>query len=67
ANMNESSFIEVDGIRFETLVPKRVLTLPKKNLIQKLSDLEKHLSNRWYLLSNNYAKPSTSHYWRSSS
>ncbi|MDJ1172550.1 hypothetical protein [Roseofilum capinflatum] len=41
--MNENNFIEVDGIRFETLVPKRVLTLPKKNLIQKLSDLGKHL------------------------
>jgi len=41
--MNENNFIEVDGIRFETVVPKRVLTLPKKNLIQKLSDLGKHL------------------------
>jgi|GEM_PF-6724062 len=36
--MNESSFIEVDGIRFETLVPKRVLTVLKKDLIEKLSD-----------------------------
>ncbi|MBP0022422.1 MAG: hypothetical protein J7540_00245 [Roseofilum sp. SID2] len=42
--MNENNFIEVNDIRFETLVPKRVLTLPKKNLIQKLSNLGKHLS-----------------------
>ena len=42
--MNESNFIEVDGIRFETLVLKRVLTLPKKDLIKKLSYIGKHLS-----------------------
>ena len=41
--MNEKNFIEVNDIRFETLVPKRVLTLSKRNLIQKLSDLGKHL------------------------
>ena len=42
--MNDSNFIEVDGIRFETIVPKQVLTLPKKDLIKKLSDIGKHLS-----------------------
>ncbi|NES02698.1 MAG: hypothetical protein F6K22_07470 [Okeania sp. SIO2F4] len=41
--MNGSNFIEVNGIRFETLVPKRVLTLPKKDILQKLSDIGKHL------------------------
>jgi len=42
--MNEGNFIEVGDIRFETLVPKRVLTLPKKDLIKKLSDIGKSLS-----------------------
>ncbi|MDY7002663.1 MAG: hypothetical protein SWX82_01460 [Cyanobacteriota bacterium] len=41
--MNETNLIEVNGIRFETIVPKRVLTLPKKDLVQKLSDIGKHL------------------------
>jgi len=36
--MNENNFIEVDGIRFETLVLKGVLTVLKKDLIDKLSD-----------------------------
>lgn len=42
--MNETNFSEVNGVRFETIVPKRVLTLPKKDLIQKLSELGKYLS-----------------------
>ncbi len=41
--MNDSNFIEVNGARFETIVPKQVLTLPKKDLIQKLSYIGKHL------------------------
>ncbi|MDY7002664.1 MAG: hypothetical protein SWX82_01465 [Cyanobacteriota bacterium] len=41
--MNETNLIEVNGIRFETIVPKRVLTMPKKDLIKKLSDIGKHL------------------------
>ncbi|GGA25960.1 hypothetical protein [Okeania sp. KiyG1] len=41
--MNESNFIEVNGVRFETIVPKRVLTLPKKDILQKLSYIGKHL------------------------
>ncbi|GGA25925.1 hypothetical protein [Okeania sp. KiyG1] len=41
--MTESKFNEVDNIRFETLVQEQVLVLPKKNLIQKLSDIGKHL------------------------
>ncbi|MDY7002660.1 MAG: hypothetical protein SWX82_01445 [Cyanobacteriota bacterium] len=44
--MNESNLIEVNGVRFETIVPKRILTLPKKDLIKKLSDIRKHLSTR---------------------
>ncbi|NET25761.1 hypothetical protein [Okeania sp. SIO1I7] len=42
--MNESNFIEVDRILFKTLLPEQVLMLPKKDLIQKLSDIGKHLS-----------------------
>ncbi|GGA25938.1 hypothetical protein [Okeania sp. KiyG1] len=42
--MNEKNFIEVNGIRFETIVPKRVLTLPKKDILQKLSYIGKYLS-----------------------
>ncbi|GGA25966.1 hypothetical protein [Okeania sp. KiyG1] len=42
--MNENNFIEVNGVRFEIIVPKRVLTLPKKDILQKLSDIGKHLS-----------------------
>ncbi|NEP83507.1 MAG: hypothetical protein F6K39_38490 [Okeania sp. SIO3B3] len=42
--MTQSKFTEVDNIPFETLVPEQVLVLPKKNLIQKLSDIGKHLS-----------------------
>ncbi|MDY6806150.1 MAG: hypothetical protein SXA11_20425 [Cyanobacteriota bacterium] len=38
----ESNFTEVDGIRFETLVPKRVLVLPKRSLIEKLSYIRRH-------------------------
>ncbi|MHC0063647.1 hypothetical protein ACWATR_12065 [Nostoc sp. UIC 10890] len=41
---NEINAVEVNGIRFETLVPERMLCLPKKNLIQKL------LSNLEFLL-----------------
>ncbi|MEH2156354.1 hypothetical protein [Nostoc sp.] len=33
---NEINAIEVDGVRFETLVPERMLCLPKKNLLQKI-------------------------------
>lgn len=39
----ESNFTEVDGIRFETLVPKRVLVLPKRDLIEKMSYIKRHL------------------------
>ncbi|NEP79662.1 MAG: hypothetical protein F6K39_16725 [Okeania sp. SIO3B3] len=41
--MNENNFIEVNGVHFETIVPKRVLTLPKKDILQKLSYIGKHL------------------------
>ncbi|WP_141699874.1 hypothetical protein [Nostoc sp. KVJ20] len=41
---NQINVVEVDGIQFETLVPERMLCLPKKNLIQKL------LSNLEFLL-----------------
>ncbi|MGD1806629.1 hypothetical protein ACP6PL_14475 [Dapis sp. BLCC M126] len=41
--MNDSNFIEVNGIHFETIVPKRVLNLPKKDVIQKLSYIGKHI------------------------
>ncbi|MDZ8137155.1 MAG: hypothetical protein RM049_17920 [Nostoc sp. DedQUE04] len=33
---NEINAVEVDGVRFETLVPERILCLPKQNLVQKL-------------------------------
>ncbi|WP_322732451.1 hypothetical protein [Nostoc sp. ChiQUE01b] len=41
---NEINAVEVDGVRFETLVPERMLCLPKKNLVQRL------LSNLEFLL-----------------
>lgn len=52
--MNENNFLEVNGVRFETIVPKRVLTLPKKDLIQKFSVLGKHLSTSPLHLSPGY-------------
>ncbi|MBW4648360.1 MAG: hypothetical protein KME06_06625 [Kastovskya adunca ATA6-11-RM4] len=33
---SDSNAVEVDGIRFETVVPERVLSIPKKNVVQKL-------------------------------
>lgn len=33
---SESNTIEVNGVRFEILLPERMLSLPKKNLVQKL-------------------------------
>jgi len=36
--------VEVDGVRFETLVPERVLRIPRKKLTHKLLDLMKSLS-----------------------
>ncbi|MDZ8262815.1 hypothetical protein [Nostoc sp. ChiQUE01b] len=41
---NEINAVEVDGVRFETLVPEQMLYLPKKNLVQRL------LSNLEFLL-----------------
>lgn len=40
----DSNAIEMDGVRFEILVPQRVLSIPKNNLIHKLLYLMKFLS-----------------------
>lgn len=40
----DSNAVEMDGVRFETLVPERVLSIPKNNLIHKLLYLMKFLS-----------------------
>ncbi len=40
----DSNAVEMDGVRFEILVPERVLSIPKNNLIHKLLYLMKFLS-----------------------
>lgn len=40
----DSNAVEMDGVRFEILVPERVLSIPKNNLIHKLMYLMKFLS-----------------------
>ncbi|MCC3474141.1 MULTISPECIES: hypothetical protein [unclassified Microcoleus] len=40
----DSNAVEMDGVRFEILVPERVLSIPKKNLIHKFLYLMKFLS-----------------------
>jgi hypothetical protein len=40
----DSNAVEMDGVRFETLVPERVLSIPKNNLMHKLLYLMKSLS-----------------------
>ncbi len=40
----DSNAVEMDGIRFEILVPERVLSIPKNNLMHKLLYLMKSLS-----------------------
>ena len=40
----DSNAVEMDGVRFEILVPERVLSIPKNNLIHKFLYLMKFLS-----------------------
>lgn len=40
----DSNAVEMDGVRFEILVPERVLSIPKNNLMHKLLYLMKSLS-----------------------